>query len=290
MKRREFIQNTAAAAVALSVLPSFAPSAKRKIGLQLYSLRDVINQDVKGIIEQVGKWGYQELETYGYNDGKVFGMKPKDFSQLVKDNGMRVVSGHHLFGKADAMKAMNGTILNGWERAVTDAKEAGQDYMVLAWLHDSERQTLDDYRFVCENLNKAGEVCKKNGIRLAYHNHEFEFQPINGITPYDLMLKQCEPSYVAFELDLYWVVYANQNPFTYFANHPGRFEQWHVKDMDKTDRKRNADVGTGMLDFAKLFAQSKQAGLKHFYIEQESYPVDSRSSIKNSIINLKKII
>ncbi|MCU0419929.1 MAG: sugar phosphate isomerase/epimerase [Cyclobacteriaceae bacterium] len=290
MKRREFIRNTALAATAVTLFPSLAPQAKRNIGLQLYSLRDVINQDVKGIVQQVAAWGYRELETYGYNDGNVFGMAPNAFSRLAKDHGMNVVSGHYLFGKAPSMKDMKGTILSGWERAVADAKEAGQKYMVVAWLDESERKTLDDYRFVCEHLNRAGEVCKKNGIRLAYHNHAFEFEVLEGATPYDLMLKECQPNLVAFEMDLYWVVAANQNPFTYFINHPGRFEQWHVKDMDKADRTRNADVGTGQLDFGKLFAQAKQAGMKHFYIEQETYPIDSKTSVKNSIANLKKII
>lgn len=289
MNRKEFIQTTALAAAA-AAFPAFTLSPARKFGLQLYSLRDVINQDVPGTVARLGKWGYQELEAYGYNDGKLFGMTPKAFSQLAKDNGMRVVSGHYLYGKAEFMKPMKGTIVNGWEKAVADAKEAGQTYMVVAWLHESERTSMDSYRAIADDLNRAGEVCRKYGIRLGYHNHDFEFEALEGLTPYDMLLKRCDPKLIAFEMDLFWVVYAGHNPITYFANHPGRFEQWHIKDMDKADRKRNADVGTGAIDFAKLFAESKKAGLQHFYIEQETYPVDPLTSVKNSIENLRKTL
>jgi sugar phosphate isomerase/epimerase len=125
---------------------------------------------------------------------------------------------------------------------------------------------------------------------MGYHNHEFEFEKFDGQVAYDLMLKELDPKNVSMELDLYWVNYANQNALEYFAKYPGRFEQWHVKDMDKTDPKKQVDVGTGRIDFPALFAKAKQSGLKHFYVEQEAYPVSPMDSIEKSIANVKKWI
>jgi sugar phosphate isomerase/epimerase len=283
MKRREFIQQSALATAGAFVLSSFTLAQKKKIGLQLYSLRDVIGNDVKGVLEKVAKFGYKELEAYSYNDGKIFNLKYKEFADLVKSLGMKVTSGHHLLGKSESNKAMKGTLMNDWERAVVDAKEVGQEFMVIAYLNADERTSLDDYKKNCEALNKGGELCKKNGIRLNYHNHEFEFEKFDGVVAYDLMLKELDPKLVGMEMDLYWVNYAQKNPLDYFAKYPGRFEQWHVKDMDKLDPKKQVNVGTGRIDFQSIFAKAKQAGLKHFYIEQEAYPVSSMLSIEENI-------
>jgi sugar phosphate isomerase/epimerase len=288
MKRREFIQQSALATAGAFALSSFTFAPNKKIGLQLYSLRDVIGKDVKGVLEKVAKFGYKELEAYSYNDGKIFNLKYKEFADQAKSLGMKVTSGHHLLGKSESNKAMKGTLMNDWERAVIDAKEVGQEFMVVAYLTADERTSLDDYKKICEALNKGGEICKKNGIRLNYHNHDFEFEKLDGVVAYDLMLKELDPKLVGMEMDLYWVHVANQSPLDYFAKYPGRFEQWHVKDMDKVDPKKQVDVGTGRIDFKSIFAKAKQAGLKHFYVEQEAYPVSSIESVEKSIRNVEK--
>jgi sugar phosphate isomerase/epimerase len=205
----------------------------------------------------------------------------------VKGLGMKVTSGHHLLGKSENTKMMKGTVMNEWERAVNDAKESGQDFMVVAFLMPDERK---DYKGVCEALNKAGELCKKYGVRLNYHNHEFEFEQFEGQVAYHVMLKELDPKLVGMEMDLYWMHVANQSPVEYFEKYPGRFEQWHVKDMDKTNPKQQVDVGTGRIDFKSIFAKAKQSGLKHFYIEQEAYPVSSIDSVEKCIGNLRRMI
>jgi sugar phosphate isomerase/epimerase len=277
MKRREFIQQSALATAGALALSSFSFAKKKKIGLQLYSLRDVIDKDPKNILKKVAAFGYKELEAYSYSNGKIFNLKYKEFTDYAKSLGMKVTSGH--YGLA--------AITNGWERAVSDAKESGQEYMVIAYLTADERK---NYKGVCETLNKAGELCDKHGIRLNYHNHDFEFEQYEGQVAYHLMLKELDPKLVGMEMDFYWMYVANQNPLDYFANHPGRFEQWHVKDMDKVDPKKQVDVGTGRIDFPSIFAKAKQAGLKHFYVEQEAYPVSSIESVEKSIKNVEKWI
>ena len=162
--------------------------------------------------------------------------------------------------------------------------------MVCAWLSPTERGNIDHYKKLADYLNTAGETCKKAGIQLCYHNHDFEFETIDGQVPYDLMLKTLDPKLVSMELDLYWTTYANHDPIKLFEAHPGRFNQWHVKDMRKDDRKLNADVGTGSIDFKSIFAKADVAGFKHFYIEHDTFPKTSIESVKADAQNIKSII
>lgn len=283
MKRREFIQSTALAA-GLMAMPSFLHAkgkSKKALGLQLYSLRDIIAADPKGVLKQVAGFGYKELEAYSYRDGNIFGMPYAEFCAYVKSLGMKVVSGHY---GLDQLKG------DTWQKAVADAKKNDQKLMVCPYIGADDRKTIDDYKRHIEVLNAAGEVCNKNGIRFAYHNHDFEFIELDGQIPYDLMLKELDPKKVGMELDLYWVVYAGRDPLQLFQKHPGRFEAWHIKDMDKADRKRNADVGSGVIDFKPILAQAKLSGCKYFFVEQESYPGPSINSIENCAKYLKTIL
>jgi sugar phosphate isomerase/epimerase len=283
MKRREFVQKSAFSVAALVSLPTFMQAAKPKssIGLQLYTLRDTIMKDPKGVLQKVAGFGYKELETFAYGDGKIFGMPFSEFGKFTKDLGMTVCSGHYPLDQAKG---------DTWEKSVTDAKSIGQEYIIVPYLQESDRKTIDDYKKVCEALNKAGEVCNKNGVRFGYHNHAFEFESLEGQVPYEVMMKELDPKLVGMELDIYWVYRAGKDALQMFQQYPGRFEQWHVKDMDKTNKDKNADVGTGSIDWKSIFAQAKQSGMKHFYVEQESYPGEPIDSVAASIKNLKAIL
>lgn len=282
MKRREFVQTASFAAVGLLSLPSFMAIGNRAktLGLQLYTLRDTMPKDPKGVLKQVSEFGYKELETYGYKDGKLFGMSNKEFNEYVRSLGMRVTSGHYGID----------IIRSGWEKAVEDAKAIGQDFMVCPYLVESERTSLDDYKRRCEEFNKAGEICNKYGIRFNYHNHAFEFQEFDGKIAYDVMLAELDPKMAGMEMDIFWVVNAGYDPLKYFEKYPGRFEQWHVKDMAKDDKNKNADIGSGSIDFKPIFAKAKQSGLKHAYVEQESYPGAPIKSVEASAKYLKTIL
>lgn len=282
MKRREFIQTASFAAVGLLSLPSFLAVAKsgKSLGLQLYTLRDTMPKDPKGVLKQVASYGYKELETYGYRDGKLFGMDIREFSDYVKGLGMKVSSGHYGID----------LIRGDWEKAVLDAKAIGQKYMVCPYLNDNERASIDDYKKRCDEFNKAGEVCNKHGLRFSYHNHAFEFAEMEGKIPYDVMLEQLDPKKVSMEMDIFWVVNAGFDPIQYFQKYPGRFEQWHVKDMDKSDKNRNADIGQGTIDWKAIFAKAKQSGMKQFFVEQESYPGEPIKSVEASAKYMKTIL
>lgn len=282
MKRRKFIQTSAVAAAGLFSLPPMATASKLKgrLGLQLYTLRESIFKDPKGVVQKVAGYGYKELETFSYNDGKVFGMPFSDFGSFVKDLGMKIVSGHYGLNQATG---------GAWEKAMSDAKAIDQKYMVVPYLDESVRRSIDDYKKICEQLNKAGEACNKYGLRFGYHNHAFEFERIGGQKPFDVMLAELDPELVGIELDIYWVVRAGEDPLKYFEEYPGRFEQWHVKDMHKRRPDENADVGTGSIDYKRIFAQAKKSGMKHWYVEQESYPAEPMESVARSAQFLKKL-
>jgi len=297
MKRRHFIQTTAlASAGAIMYACGGKPSAgntvesqlgvNKTIGLQLYSLRDIIRDDVRGTVQKVSDIGFKELECWSYGAGNIFDMPYGDFNNMIKDMGMKITSGHYSLGLGQPDKPS--TILNGWEAAVEEANKIGQESMVIAYLEASERKSIDDYKKVCEYLNTANETCKSAGVKLQYHNHDFEFETLEGQIPYDVMLSELDTS-IPMELDLYWITFAGMDPLEYFTKYPGRFEQWHIKDMSKADRARQTDVGTGSIDFKAIFEKAELAGMKHYYLEQENYDVSPMDSITNGYNYLQTI-
>ncbi|RZJ78411.1 MAG: sugar phosphate isomerase/epimerase [Flavobacterium sp.] len=287
--RRNFIKETGLLAASLALAPSlsnaFAP-AKRAIGIQLYSLRDIIGKDVKGVIQQVAKAGFKEVETYGYAPvkGSFWGLSPKEFKALLDANGLYSPSGHFSFdnyissGNLDDIKAY-----------IDAANTLGSKYVVAPWLSENLRKSADDYKKVAERLNIAGELCMKSGINVGYHNHGFEFDKFGDKTGLDIILAETDPNLVYFELDLYWAVFAGHNPIDLFKKYPRRFKMWHVKDMDKAKKNWNTEIGNGSIDFKPIFAQASLSGVKHIYLEQETnYQPNHISSIKTSIDFIKR--
>ncbi len=150
-----------------------------------------------------------------------------------------------------------------------------------------ERGDIDNYKRTAENISKAAEVCKKTGIQLCYHNHDFEFEAQNGILPFDILTKETSSDLVKIELDLYWASKANQDPISLFKKHKGRIALWHVKDMDNTPKKNFTEVGSGVIDFATIFKNAKTSGMKHFFVEQDECPGSPFDSIAKSIGHIK---
>lgn len=272
--RRDFIKSSALMAAAAMIYPTaaFTP-AKKTIGLQLYTVRDQIQKDLKSTLERVAKIGYTSLEAAGYNaaDGTFYQKTPKEFVKLISDLGMKLNSSHTTF-EPDAA-----------EKVIGDAVAAGVKYIVYPFLPEQYRKNLDGWKATAEKFNKLGEIAKRNGIRFGYHNHAFEFEKVDGQIPYDLLVSQTDPSLVTFEMDLYWVTRGGYNPVDYFKKYPGRFELWHVKDMVKTDDMFFAPVGTGRIDFAAIFAQKETSGMKYAFVEQDNFKnMDAFESIEMS--------
>lgn len=260
--RRDFLKTAAAFTAATMIAPMAACSPKKKtIGLQLYTVRDKIQQNVKSTLEKVAQIGYNSVEAAGYNvnDSSFYGMPLKEFTSLLNSLGLTLNSSHTVFE------------LDAADKVIGDAAAAGAKYIVYPYLADQFRSDLDGWKMSAEKFNKMGEIAKKNGIQFGYHNHNFEFVETDGQIPYDLLVSQTDPSLVTFEMDLYWVNRGGQNPIDYFKKYPGRFQLWHVKDMVKTDDMFFAPVGTGRIDFQAIFAEKKSSGMKYFFVEQDSF-------------------
>ncbi|MEW6127842.1 MAG: sugar phosphate isomerase/epimerase [Acidobacteriota bacterium] len=246
----------------------------QKIGLQLYTLRKELEKDFEGTLAKVAAIGFKEVEFAGY-----YNRTPEQVKTVLKVNKLSAPSAHTLLA---AMKSKD------WQKTVDDTRAVGHKYLVLAYLFPPERQKLDDYKRIIEQINKAAEDCKKAGIQFAYHNHDFEFETMEGQVPYDLILKETDPKLVKMELDLYWISKAKQAPEKYFNRYPGRFELFHVKDMDNTPKAFFTEVGRGVIDFKRIF-QMKNSGVKHYFVEQDETPGAALDSIKISYDYLQKL-
>ncbi len=275
--RRNFIINTSLAAATVLALPSLAFTMdKKEIGLQLYTLRDELPKDVKSTLEKVAKAGYKTVETYGFSiKDQFWGLTPIEFKKILDTNHLKAPSGHYNLGSF---------LYDGNLEEVKAAIEAAQilknEYLTVPWVDEPFR---NDFHKIAARLNEAGKMCAAAGLKLAYHNHDFEFQKQDGITGYEILLKETDHNLVYFELDLYWVVRSGNDPIKLFKENPGRFKLWHVKDMDKVNPALNTEIGSGSIDFKTIFKEAKQSGMKHFFVEQENnYNPNAFEAIKTS--------
>jgi sugar phosphate isomerase/epimerase len=282
--RRTFIKQAGIAAAAGLVLPSFAcVKSSKAVGLQLYSLRELLPQDPRGVIAKVAAAGYKEVETYGYSaQGGFWGLDPKAFKNLLIENGLTAPSGH--YGIDKYIQDGNEEELKSF---IAAASAIGSEYVTVPYLGDALRQNADDYKKVAAKLNQAGALCKASGLKIAYHNHDFELKPWGDTTGLEIMLKETDPKLVDFEMDIYWIVRSGKDPVQLFNAYPGRFTMWHVKDMDKANNEKNIEVGSGGIDFKTIFKSAKKAGLKHAIMEQENFDMEPYASIKQSQAYIK---
>ena len=244
-----------------------APRRKlKKVGLQLYTVRDMMKADLPGTLHKVAAIGYKEVEFAGY-----FGQTPAQIRVLLHRDGLTSPSTHVPIDilEKDAPKAF------------ADAKTIGHEWVTLPWLPEERRKTADDWKRFATLFNQLGGQAKAAGLRFAYHNHNFELAPVDGTRPLDILLSGTDPSLVDFEMDLYWVVFAGGDPLDFFNRYPKRFKLVHVKDSGGPPDNKMVDVGQGKIDFRAIFAESDKAGIKHYIVEHDQ-PADPIASIRNS--------
>lgn len=314
--RRKFLQQSGAFALGGLLLPRIGQSAslfdvkpKFPAGLQLYTLGDLMTTDPMGTLKKLAAIGYRELESAGSQKGNYYGFTPKEFGAMVKDAGMHWRSAH-VGGVAftlervlkmaktaedsariqkmmerfkDAPKSLN--LSENYQQLADDAAAGGVGYLVCSSIPVS---TMDEMKIAVEVFSKAGEACKKNGVQFAYHNHQSEFDEIEGQRPFDYILNNTDKDQVKMELDLAWATKAKQDPVELFKLHPGRYPLWHAKDLDKTTLNP-AEVGTGVVDFKRIFDNAKLSGMKYFFVEQDGAPRPIEN-VTNSYNNIMKII
>lgn len=275
MTRRDF---TKSSTVLLSMsLLSLKCKAQQMIGklrsdfgLQLYSVRAAMQEDPVACLSLLSEMGYTHIEHAGYQSRKFYGMAPKEYKKLLDDLGLAQISGHCGTGypyDGSTTHSMN----NNWKEFCEDAANLHQKYLVLGWIAQEERQSIDDYKRLAEKLNKSGEVAKEFGISMLFHNHDFEFKLLDGQIPYDVLLAETETDKCNFELDFYWYRKAGVSYKEYISNHPGRFPLWHIKDMDDTEDQFFTEVGSGVIDWKEVFTYADKAGLEQYYVEQDDF-------------------
>lgn len=255
MDRRTFLLAAAAMAAGCSRTAETQVTAMNKtapLGIQLYSVRDLMAADVAATLQLIANNGYREVEFAGY-----FDRSPADLKAILDGVGLQAPSAHVPYN----------AFLEDPEKLLEQATAMGHQYLVVPWL-DTEMRSLDNYREHAENFNRWGELCRGAGIQFAYHNHEFEFEVSDGMLPFDLLLDETDPSLVQFELDLAWARAANADSVAYFKAWPGRFPMLHIKDLDADGNE--ADIGDGDVAFASIFEHLATAGVKHGFIERDN--------------------
>ncbi len=276
-------------ALALGLLScSPSPSSEENVlettnqlgGLALYTLRDSMAINPKATLKAVAEAGYAYVESADYADGKFYGMTPAEFKSTLDSLGLTAISAH-----------MGMVTLENADQLIADLKSAGITYFVIPvppmgmFTFDPATQTLG-MKGTAEELvsimNTIGEKCHAAGLKLLYHNHDFEFKPLaDGTIIEEVLLEKCNPAWVNFQMDLYWVTKAEANALTYFEKYPGRFKAWHVKDMDQEGKF--APVGTGTIDFKSILAQKEKSGMEFYLVEQDqTFGLDPMEAIKIS--------
>ena len=292
MKRRDFLQKSALASAGLlastQLISCAAPNTINQFGFQVYTVRDVIKKDMLGTLIKLKQAGYDYAEFFDFVDGKLLGKPVKEAKSIIETSEIKLKSIHVSTGALSP--SQSGTLTNNWQQGVDDAAELGAEYLVCAYLAGPERKTVDQYKSLCELFNRAGEMCQKSGIQFAYHNHDFEFDTIDGQVPFDILLKETDENLVKMELDIYWAKYAKQNPIEIFEKNKGRYPLWHVKDLIESDKRVMTEVGRGVIDWAAIFKEQQQAGLNYFFVEQDSnWAKSSVDSLIESMDYLKKL-
>lgn len=242
------------------------------IGVQLYTVRAAMESDFEGTLRSLAGMGYREVEFAG-----LFGHDPAQVRGLLAELGLSAVGSH-----VDWTRFRDDP-----DGAIAETLALGAQYLVFPWTPDSERRTLEQWHGWASRLNEVATASSERGLPVAYHNHDFEFTPIDGTLPYDVLLAELDPSRVSFELDLYWLAKAGGDPSALFQRSPGRFPLAHVKDIRSSDQAI-VDVGQGDLDFAAVFAEAAQSGMRHFIVEHDQ-PADPMQTVQSSIEYLQQL-
>jgi sugar phosphate isomerase/epimerase len=276
VKRRDFLAATAGAVAGFKAGSAFAQTADTgklgPIGLQLYTVRGMMKRSVSRTLAAVARAGYREVEFAGY-----FNTPHREMRRILDDNGLTSPSAHITMGD----------IGMGWEIALEHAGWIGHKYLTVSWI-DAHERTPDGYRRIADRFNAAGVKARGDDIQLAYHNHAYEFAPMNGMTGLEILMRRTEPKNLVIEADIFWMREAKQDPLAWFEKFPGRFHMLHVKDMSAPPKNQMVDVGKGVIDWRAIFSQSKKAGVRHVFVEHDD-PKSPLAFLDNSIRYLQTL-
>ena len=240
--------------------PTVAGKSIDQYGIQLWTLRDIISEDPKGILRALSEFGYKQIESYEGDQGIFWGMQPQEYKGYLESLGMQAIGSH-----CDISK--------NFEAKAQQAGEIGMQYLVCPWV--GPKESMDDFKRIADQFNECGAICKKYGLRFAYHNHDYSFVPLEDQIPHDYLMENTDPETVDFEMDIYWVVTAGVDPVEYLKRYPNRFRLSHVKDRMKSaaaeEKQASCVLGTGSIDMPKILDVAEEQGMQYFIVEQERY-------------------
>lgn len=279
-KRRSFVRYSAALAAGAVVFPQwackdsgatiakdvsegykagFGAGSIDRFGIQLYTLRDVITEDPKATLKTLASYGFKQFEGYDGPQGMFWNMKHTEFKKYMDDLGVQFVSSHV-------------NINENFEEKAGQAAEIGMEYLVCPYI--GPQTSMDAWKRVTDRFNECGAICKKAGVKFAYHNHAYSFKAFSGQIPHDFIMENTDPDTVDHEMDIYWVVTGGADPKEYLTKYPNRFRLCHVKDRMKDagdERMASCNLGTGIIDYPSILKVAQAQGMKHYIMEQERY-------------------
>ncbi len=285
MNRRNFLNKSTQAIALLTLFPEIACANKYPIGkgifkdfgIQLWTVRDIIYENPKETLSQIAKMGFTQIESFEGKKGIFWDMKPKEFKSFLDGEGLKFVS-THCDWKSDL------------ERKASEIASIGGKYLVCPWL--GPQKTIDDFKSFADQFNKAGEICKKEGVKFTYHNHDYSFEKLDNKIPQEILMDNTDPNLVDFEMDIYWVVTAGIDPIEYLSKYKNRFKLCHIKDRLKntTEKKASCNLGEGFIEYDKLLLKAKEFGMDYYIYEQEKYNQKGvLNNAKQSADYLKKL-
>lgn len=261
--RRKFLQTTGLLGAGAMLASNNLFAAKQPLtnfGIQLWTVKEDMMKDAAGTLKALASYGYKQIEGFEGKQGMFWGMTVGDMKKYMDDLGMSMISSHCNINDKFEIKAAN-------------AANMGMKYLICPYL--GPQKTIDDYKKAADNFNAKAEICKKNGIRFAYHNHGYSFQMTDGQMPQDVMITGTDPELVDFEMDMYWVVTGGANIDDYLKKYKGRWKLCHVKDRSKTAAATENDasviIGTGSIDYPSILPKAKKYGVEYFIVEQEKF-------------------
>ncbi len=298
MNRREFLGTLTSAAL-LDIRWTCASSGRKvePVGVQLYTVRDAMQRDFEGTLAKIAGIGYREVELAGFaldTDGSVsyWSKTPHEVRNALDRQGLVSPSTH---------VTLQGLEPDNLPRVLEASHVIGNRYIVMPWIDEADRRNPDIWERIADVFNRAGEACREAGTQFAYHNHWFEFLPVNGKLPYDVLLQCCDADLVRMQLDLCWIRVAGSDPVEYFNRYPGRFPMVHVKDIKKFPQmtaggsqtfgdtlEDMTEVGSGIINWKRIFSQSGKAGIKHYIVEHDR-PASPFESVSHSYAYLERL-
>ena len=266
--RRSFLKTGGLLALSLPAIKSelfarpFAPKLPA-IGIQLYMIKEDMEKDAIGTLAAIGKMGYSQIESYGGNKGVFWGMSNKAFNSLAKENGLTLVSSHFA-GDSE-----------GYEKLAAEAAEIGMKYLIYPW--KGPQKSIDDFKRIADEFNHYGTICKKNGLRFAYHPHDYPYKPVDGQLPINVLLDNTDTDLVDFQMDFYYTLTEGQDPEAYIKKYAPRFRLCHMRDVLKerlpagSKEESACDLGKGIINYPHLLNTALDNGMKYFFVEQSRF-------------------